>query len=46
MEGTALQEEEQQQKVVSRGQTLFPRRGVIAFSISAPREKGSDIVRI
>ena len=27
--------------LVSRSQTLFSRRGVIAFSISAPLEKGS-----
>ena len=30
--------------LVSRGQTLFSRRGVIACSISAPREKGSGMV--
>ena len=31
-------------KLVSRGQTLFSRRGVIACSISAPREKESGMV--
>ena len=31
--------------LVSRGQTLFSRRGVIACSISAPRETGALILQ-
>ena len=37
---TGRRRDEKYQCTVSRSQTLFSRRGVIAFSISAPREKG------